>query len=172
MRIVGIVEPDDCDLPRHAQPRAQQCFQRSGCRQVFAANDAVRHNALRQQRLHSLHAGHQRLARLQHMVGKFQPIAAHGFQKAVALGLGTVRVAVFDVVDVFAATRNKMFHGQRDAVFIIHRDRVGVGQVKFSVCQHHRDVGQQLFHLRALTDRVKHRADQHDAVHLLLVDDL
>ena len=106
------------------------------------------------------------------MVGKFQPVAAHGFQKAVALGLGTVRVAVFDVIDVFAATRNEMFHRQRDAVFIVYRDRVGVGQVELSVCQHHRHAGQQLFHLRALANRVKYRADQHDAVHLLLVDDL
>ena len=172
MRIVGIVEPHDSDLLRHTQPRAQQGFQRSGCRQVFAADDTVRYDALRQQRLHRLHAGCQRLACFQHMVGKFQPIAAHGFQKAVALGLGTVRVAVLDVVDTLASARNEMLHRQRDAVFIVYRDRVGVGQVELSVCQHHRHAGKQLFHLGALADRVKHRADQHDAVHLLLVDGL
>ena len=104
------------------------------------------------------------------MVGKFQPVAAHGFQKAVALGLGTVRVAVLDVVDTLASARNEMLHRQRDAVFIVYRDRVGVGQVELSVCQHHRHTGQQLFHLRPLANRVKHRADH--AVHLLLVDGL
>ena len=94
--------------------------------------------------------------------------SGHPGEEALRLGGGAVGGLILDIVEVPASGLHQMLHGHLDAPAVIDHDGVRVRQGQRAVGEDDGHFAQKILHLCPLTDGVENRADQDEAVHLLL----
>ena len=166
--IGGIIIAHHGGLLGDADACPEQAFQHTGGGQIFAAENAVRADALGQKLLHRADAVFQRLACFQNMPLRVQTCACHPGEEAFRLGGGAVGGLIFNVVEIPAAGFHQMLHGHLDAPAVIDHNGVRVRQSQRAVGEDDGHSAQKIFHLGSLTDGVEDRADQDETIHLLL----
>ena len=166
--IGGIIIAHHGGLLGDADARPEQGFQHTRSGQILTAENAVRADALGQKLLHHADAVFQRLAGFENMPVCVQTGSGHPGEEAFRLGSSAVGGLILDIVEVPASGLHQMLHGHLDAPAVIDHDRIGVRQSQRAVGKDDGHFAQKVLHLCPLTDGVENRADQDEAVHLLL----